>query len=132
MNSLNRSQRGFAAIAAVFLLVVLTALGAFMLTFSNTQQLTSAQDVQGSRAYWAARSGLEWGLAGVAGAGACPASPTALVIEGFNVNVTCDRQTYAEAGSSLRIYRLNATASAGGAVGTVAYVERSVTATFEL
>ena len=50
-------QQGFAAIAAVFLVVVLAALGAFMVTFSNTQQLTSAQDVQGSRAYWAARGG---------------------------------------------------------------------------
>ena len=57
------AQRGFAAIAAIFLVVVLAALGGFMLTFSNTQQLTSAQDVQGSRAYWAARAGLEWGIA---------------------------------------------------------------------
>jgi len=43
-------QHGFAAIAAIFLVVVLAALGAFMVTYSNTQQLTSAQDIQGSRA----------------------------------------------------------------------------------
>lgn len=55
-----RHQVGFAAIAAIFLVVVLAALGAFMVTFSNTQQLTSAQDLQGTRAYWAARAGLEW------------------------------------------------------------------------
>ena len=54
-------QHGFAVIAAIFLVVVLAALGGFMVTFSNTQQLTSAQDLQGSRAYWAARAGLGWG-----------------------------------------------------------------------
>ena len=59
-------QTGFAAIAAIFLVVVLAALGGFMMIFSNTQQLTSAQDFQGSRAYWAARGGLEWAIASVA------------------------------------------------------------------
>ncbi|MCM8580609.1 MAG: hypothetical protein NFV56_14210, partial [Candidatus Accumulibacter sp.] len=54
------AQGGFALVSAIFLLVVLAALGAFMLTFSNTQQLTSAQDVQGSRAYWAAKGGVQW------------------------------------------------------------------------
>ncbi len=124
-------QRGFAAIAAVFLLVVLAALGAFMLTFSNTQQLNSAQDVQGSRAYWAARGGLEWGLASVIGASACPASPTTLTLDGFAVNVSCLSQVYAEGGANRTIYRLAATASQGGGVGMMNYIERSVSATIE-
>ena len=63
MTQRHSAQRGFAAIAAIFLVVVLAALGGFMLTFSNTAQLTSAQDVQGTRAYWAARAGLEWAIA---------------------------------------------------------------------
>ena len=45
---------GFAAIAALFLVVVLAALGVFMWHMGATQQLTSVQDLQGSRAYWAA------------------------------------------------------------------------------
>ena len=52
-------QGGFAIVSAIFLLVVLAALGAFMLTFSTVQHATSAQDIQGSRAYWAARAGLQ-------------------------------------------------------------------------
>lgn len=131
MTRRHHPQLGFAAIAAVFLLVVLAALGAFMLTFSNTQQLTSAQDVQGTRAYWAARGGLEWGLASVVGASACPASPTDLAVDGFTVSVTCVSQSYAEGGASRTIYSLAATARQGTGVGMMNYIERSVSATIE-
>jgi MSHA biogenesis protein MshP len=122
-------QRGFAAVAAVFLVVILAGLGAFMLTFSNTQQLTSAQDVQGSRAYWAARAGLGWGIASVfAAPAACPASPRILPVEGFTVTVTCTRNAYAEAGAAVVIYRLVSRATLGA--GATA-VERSVSASLE-
>jgi MSHA biogenesis protein MshP len=122
-------QRGFAAVAAVFLVVILAGLGAFMLTFSNTQQLTSAQDVQGSRAYWAARAGLGWGLASVAPPAVdCPAPSTILTIEGFTVTVTCTRSTYPEAGATVAIYRLTSLARLGA--GATA-VERSVSASLE-
>ena len=53
---------GFTIISAIFILVVLAALGAFMVTISTNQQIGSALDVQGSRAYQAARSGIEWGV----------------------------------------------------------------------
>jgi len=133
MKRLYAIQRGFAAITAVFLLVVLAALGAFMLTFSNTQQLTSAQDVQGSRAYWAARGGLEWGVSRViATSAACPTPPAPFVIEGFTIVINCTRQTYNESGGTVTIFRLGATASQGGAVGSLAYVERSVSASVEI
>lgn len=126
-------QRGFAAIAAIFLLVVLAALGAFMLTFSNTQQLTSAQDMQGSRAYWAARAGLAWAVSSViATPAACPVAPAPFTIEGFAVTVACARETYSEGGATVTIFRLDATAAQGGAVGSVGYIERSVSASVEI
>lgn len=126
-------QRGFAAIAAVFLLVVLAALGAYMLSFSNTQQLTSAQDLQGSRAYWAARAGLEWGVSRVfSNPAACPAPPAPFAVEGFAIAVQCARQTYAEGGGTVTIFRLGATATQGGVPGSVGYVERSVSASVEI
>lgn len=122
-------QQGFAAVAAVFLVVILAGLGAFMLTFSNTQQLTSAQDVQGSRAYWAARAGLGWGVASLVAAPAiCPGSPKALAIEGFAVTVACDRTTYPEAGETVVIYRLVSIARLGAGANAV---ERSVSASLE-
>lgn len=122
-------QRGFAAVAAVFLVVILAGLGAFMLTFSNTQQLTSAQDVQGSRAYWAARAGLGWGIASLTAAPAnCPTSPTSLTVEGFTVTVTCTRSAYPEAGATVVIYRLTSRANLGAGANAV---ERSVSASLE-
>jgi MSHA biogenesis protein MshP len=60
MNS--RKHRGFAIITAVFLLVILAAIGVAMVTFTTAQQTTSAQDVMGARAYQAARAGIEWAL----------------------------------------------------------------------
>ncbi len=124
-------QQGFAAIVAVFLVVVLAALGAFMVTFSNTQQLTSAQDVQGSRAYWAARAGLEWGVSSAIAASACPASPTTLTIDGFSVVITCTVQAYSENSASPKIFQFTSIASSGGTVGSVGYIERSLSASME-
>lgn len=124
----HKIQRGFAIIAAIFLLVVLAALGAFMVTFSNTQHLTSAQDVQGSRAYWAARAGLEWGIASTTAT--CPTSPTTLSVNSFNVIVTCALQTYPEGSATINIFRITSVASTG-TIGNVGFIERSVSASIE-
>jgi MSHA biogenesis protein MshP len=133
------AQKGFAAIAAIFLVVVLAAMGAFMLTFSNTQQLTSAQDVQGTRAYWAARAGLEWGIGFVraqpAGAAVCPASPTILapaVIGGFTVVVTCNRLNYIEGGATVNIFQFTSLADNRPAVaGSLGFIERTLSASMD-
>lgn len=132
------TQHGFAAIAAIFLVVVLAALGGFMLTFSNTQQFSSAQDIQGSRAYWAARAGLEWGIFNVTAAApaACPALPAVLVIDTFNVTITCAPNVYQDQGGvapppNTTIFQLTAEAASAGAVGTAGRIERSVSASLE-
>lgn len=137
----SRSQQGFAAIAAIFLVVVLAALGAFMLTFSNTQQLTAAQDMQGTRAYWAARAGLEWGVAGVfaqpsATANCVAASQTlpggAVTFDGgFTVVVSCTRQVFVEAGVDKKIFQFTSVASSAGGAGSLGFVERSMSASME-
>ena len=133
-------QSGFAAVAAIFLIVILAALGGFMLTFSNTQQLTAVQDLQGTRALWAARAGLEWGVASVANCTTfletskqtLPASP-ATFDGGFTVQVGCTDHPYAEGSATpnIHIYTITSTASTG-TVGSIGYVERSMTATVEL
>jgi MSHA biogenesis protein MshP len=56
-----REQRGFALASAIFILVVLAAL-ALGITLLTTQTETGhARDISGSRAYQAARAGLDWG-----------------------------------------------------------------------
>jgi MSHA biogenesis protein MshP len=149
-------QHGFAAIAAIFLVVVLAALGGFMLTFSNTQQLTAAQDLQGVRAYWAARTGLEWGIGSVAASTAtppaCPVLPAPATTSsaptssttplttsfdgGFTVTVNCVRTDYEEApatsGTANRfLYQFISVASTPGAAGSIGFVERSISASME-
>lgn len=55
-------QRGLGAVMAIVVLVILGTLAAALVTLSNTQALTSAQDAQANRAWQAARAGNEWGL----------------------------------------------------------------------
>ena len=140
-------QRGFAIVTAIFLLLLLAALGAFMVSISTAQHSTSAQDVQGSRAYQAARAGIErsvyqimapenanFGLTtGFTTQYACPAGASSLntltgTLTGFNVSVTCTSNTYDEGGNRVSVYRLTSTANLG-TVGTTNYVERQLSAT---
>jgi len=141
MKLLHRTQAGFAAIAAIFLAVILAALGAFMVTFSNTQQLTSAQDIQGSRAYWAARAGLEWGIGTVVAVSnpstiiptTCTTA-TPIIIDSFSVAVTCSVAAYTEASATPNrfIFQITSVASTtGGTAGSIGYIERSISLSME-
>ncbi len=126
-------QTGFAAIAAVFLLVVLAALGSYMVSFSTTQHLTSAQDLRGSRAYWAARAGLEWAIASInAAPAACPIPPAPFVVNtgaDFTLTITCARTVYADSGT-IAMFQITSVATSG-TVGSIGYIERSVFAGLE-
>jgi MSHA biogenesis protein MshP len=109
-----------------------------MITFSNTQQLSSAQDLQGSRAYWAARAGLGFGVAKViADSTACQsAGPTAMAgapasVEGFTLTLTCRRASYIDGVNTILVYRFESRASVGSS-GSANYVERSVSASVEM
>ena len=92
-------QRGASLITAVFLLVVLATLAVVMVSLNTTQQVSSALDVQGSRAYLAARAGAEWGVYQVTrNAVVCPtaapssttfAMPAGTTLSVFSVTVQC-------------------------------------------
>lgn len=126
-------QQGFAAIAAIFLVVVLAALGAFMVSISNTQQLTSAQDLQGSRAYWAARAGLEWAVASiVVTPTTCPSPPVPFTVDtgaDFTLTLTCSQAAYSDS-TVVNIFQITSVAKSG-TLGSVGYIERSVSASLE-
>lgn len=126
-----RNQRGFAIVAAIFLLVILSALGAFMLTFSTTQHLTSAQDVQGSRAYWAAKAGTQWAVAKLQPPAVTCFPATTFILDGFTVVVTCTSNAYTEGTDNKIIYWVESTVTGGGAAGSVAYTERVLNAFVE-
>lgn len=145
------SERGFSLVTAIFLLVVIAALGVFAVTLSTTQQQSAALDVTGARAYQAARAGVEWGayqviqsaVAGGAFATGCQAGTTASAVSltntlsGFAITVECRATSYDEAGRTaaggnpLWVYRLTSSASgvAGAQAGSPDYVERQITVT---
>lgn len=141
-----RQARGFSIVSAIFLLVVLSLLGSLMLTFSTVQHVTGAQDVQGSRAYQAARAGIEWGVYQLlqtgtqpnpgcnANAQFVPGTATALAgtLSGFTVIVTCvGFGPYNEGGPDSKVYQITSTATSGSGPGSLDYVERQLRVTAE-
>ena len=125
--------RGFSLVSAIFLLVVIAALGTFAVTLSTTQQQSAALDVLGSRAYQAARAGVEWGAYQILiNSNPCPNQVlTGLpnTLSGFTVNVACTSYpSYNEAGNTVNMYLLSSTAWQG-TLNAPNYVERNLTVT---
>jgi len=85
---------GVGLVTAIFLLVVLAGLGTAMVALYTAQQAGSDLDLQGARAYQAARAGIEWGL-WQRRRGTCTAAPTTVAmapgssLAGFTVVVSC-------------------------------------------
>lgn len=141
-------QQGFSLITAIFLLVVITSLGALMMTFFTAQQQSSALDVLDARAYQAARAGFEWGafqitqsnVAGGAFATGCQGagSSSAVTLSGtplssFNVVVSCFYTPFQTDTNSSGVYEITATANGvnGAALGSTDYVQRVIQATID-
>ena len=147
MKKLNyKLQRGFSLVTAIFLLVVLAGLGAVMVTFFTAQQQSFAMDVLGSRAYQAARAGVEWGayqiLKAPTGAfvtGNCVTGASAPVampagqLSGFTVNVACSTTAQSDVTpatadttrdiGTVTVYSVSSVAT----LGQPDYVERQLT-----
>ena len=142
------AQQGVTLVSAVFILVVLAALGAALAKVSVRQQLGSAAEFEAARAQQSARAGLEWGAFQVLRVPPPPAAPPACFgatsfsaagLSGYTVTVRCARTpgsgTLSDGATALAFYQLIANAcnapSAGAcpAPGTPAttYVERELT-----
>jgi MSHA biogenesis protein MshP len=128
----HRKPSGFSVISAIFLLVVLSFLGVAMVTFSTTQHQSAAMDVMGSRAYHAARAGVEWAAYQIVNGSPAncakvfnPGDLGAGVLSPFTVTVTCTAT--AVSGETIsNVYQVTSTAVAGGSAGMPGYVERVI------
>ncbi len=108
-----RGSAGFALPTAIFLLVVLALLGAFMAFIATWQHKGTADDVQGTRALQAARAGVEWGLHRITQSASCAGGsfvPPGTALADFTVTVTCSSATATEAGTGVTVYQVTATA----------------------
>ena len=133
--------RGFGVIAAIVLLVVLSALAAAIVRFGSSAQVSAAQSVTAARVSAAARAGTEWGLyQAFKGAWtACAGASQTLDLTastGFHVSVSCDSRTFNDGETvpgtprTVRLYTIDAVACSSSAcpdnsaATTPNYVER--------
>jgi len=142
-----RTERGFAIVTAIFLIVILAALAAFAVSVFRVQQAGASLDLMGARAFQAAQAGIDWGAWQVLQNGGACAAITPLtglpgVLGEFTVTVTCVIQgPYTEGGPPTRsVFTLTATACNQPAAGGICpnptpldgYVERQIRAMVEL
>jgi MSHA biogenesis protein MshP len=123
------TQHGMALVAALFMVIVVAAFGAFALRIGSAQQQTASLELLEYRAYAAANSGLEVGSRRAAAGNCNPPAP--FVVGSFTVTVTCIarwNQTwdYVVLGPNRQVYDLSAIARAG-VYGTPDFVQRTLT-----
>lgn len=140
-----RLQRGFSIVTAIFLIVVLALIGVYMVYITGLQQGSQQIDLQGVRAYQAARAGVEWAAFQVldpnntlnpATCGtlpSCPAASTTLPtlagsLSPFAVVVTCAETSTTEGNRQVKVFAITSTATTG-TPGSPGYVNRQVQAT---
>ena len=134
---MRKLQQGFSLVSAIFLLVVIAALGTFAVTLSTTQQQSAALDVMGARAYQAARAGIEWTAFQVVNSPLNAAAPAQCAtnfaqnslgrtLAPFAVVVTCTAASHVEDTSTVWIYDVSAVAQTVGSPGDPGYVERVI------
>ena len=128
------TQHGFTLVSAVFLIAILAALSAYMVNFRVHQDAAVALDTLGIRAYAAARSGIEWGAYNSLQNDACAASTSIGLggtLSGFTVTVACARNGFNEAGASVNVDSITATACNSATCPQATpgpyYVERQIT-----
>lgn len=117
----------------MFLIIVIAAVIAVMWRLSATQSATNTLNLQQTRAFQAARAGLEYGIAWSLASPSQACSPFNL--EGFQVTVICESSTLLqpdvpEEGRNLIFHRVEATATYGSP-GEPDYTYRQLTAVVE-
>jgi len=134
-----RRNSGLSLVTAVFLLLVMSTLAIYIVQITTAEHSTSTLDLEGSRAYHAARTGLEFGAYQSIVALSCPPAPVNLALPAAsfadftNVTVTCVSTVHTEGVTAKTFYRITANACnqpAAGACPNAApgahYVEREL------
>ena len=125
-------QRGFALLAALFLLVALATLGAFAVRLNMTQQSSTDLDLAGLRAEAALQAGIQYAAARLLTAGNCSAislSPTVALNlpQGFDVRFdSCNDETRVANTPTVNVFSITATATRG-TYGSPEFVSRQRT-----
>ena len=125
-----KQQAGFSIVMAIFILVVLSLLGGYMVKLSGVQHATSTYVIQGARAYQSAKAGVGWALSRISAGGVCSditsASPLSFTdINGVSVSLSCSSQLYSEAIDNYFVYKITSL-SEFGAYNSANYISRKI------
>ena len=126
-----KKQQGFSLLMAIFILVVLSLVSTYIVSIVAISRSTNTLALQGIRAYFAARSGIEWGIFQVVNnPSVCFSSPTNLNltqggISGFNVSVSCSLTNFTEGATSFNVFTVTAL-STFNTFGDTDYVSREM------
>ena len=130
MNAVPRAQGGLALIGALFVLVVLAALGAFAVRIDMTQQHAAELELQELRARAALDAGVEYAAARLLASSANNCGTLAnfnnYFVGGFSVTFGCAllQPRPQVNGVTVNLYTVNVTASQG-VYGTPDFVSRT-------
>ena len=132
-----RQCRGFALMLAVFMIVTLAAIGLYLVTISTGQIQAVSQDEQATRAYQAARTGIDFGAYQLLQQNnTCPTQRLTLTqgLTGFYAEVACQQLLplggEIEGATTVKVYQITATGCNANpcspAVPGQTYVERQL------
>jgi MSHA biogenesis protein MshP len=129
----SNGQDGFALVLAVFVITVLAALGAYILTVSGVQHQTSVLTLQQTRALNAARSGVQWASYKALTEKTCPTDSTisarAQTLSRFDIQIVrCEKSKHTIGGKAIDIFVIEVKASSKNPEST-GYAMRKLTAT---
>ncbi|MEW6676828.1 MAG: hypothetical protein AB1421_02815 [Pseudomonadota bacterium] len=135
------ARQGFALPAALFLLVVLGGLSAWLMRMTQTGLAQDALEIEGERAYQAAQAGLEAGLYAASVGHTCGSRTVTFTgqLSRFTASVSCTTHTFDEGGDTIRLYEITSVACnqpgsgscPNAAPSLVEYSERQLQAVIE-
>lgn len=136
-----RRQAGFALPMAIFLMVIIGALAAYLINVTRSNLTTHNLELEGERTYQAAQAGMESGIYAVRVGGACATQNVGFTGElaRFTASVRCTPHTANEGGVTVTLYELISIACNQPSAGACPnanptlpeYVERHVRAVVE-
>jgi len=124
-------QGGISLVPALFLLIVLAALGIAAVRLTAVQQQTVVLAMQSARAFSAARSAAEWTAYQALNNASCTNATLAFTengLAGFTAQTTCTSTSHTEGPTTVTVYVIEVFASAG-TYGTPDYVSRRIRST---
>jgi MSHA biogenesis protein MshP len=130
--NVQKQSAGFALIAAVFLIVVVSLVIVYLQRLSASQNQVNIVAAQSARAQQAAQSGLEWGAYRLSQQSLSCANSSVFTLNaiatGMQVTVECAMRTYV---GGIDLYTLTSTAEQG-ALGNPDYVFKRLRASAEI